>query len=118
MPATRRRGAQPGNTNALIHGFYSRQMHAGEIADLSAISPDLNGEIAMLRVLANRAVTAVNDATDLTVDDWSKLLNSIGSAFIKISALTRTQAILSGENESVDSALSRALATVLKDWEV
>jgi hypothetical protein len=58
----KKRGAQPGNTNALQHGFYSRQMHSGEIADLSAITPDLNGEIAMLRVLANCAVEVVTNA--------------------------------------------------------
>jgi hypothetical protein len=114
----RRRGAQPGNTNALVHGFYSRQMKAGEIADLSTILPDLNGEIAMLRVLAGRAVQAVSQAEHVTLDDWSMLLNSIGSAFIRISSLTRTQALLSGEDKTMNSCLSQALSTVLKDWKV
>lgn len=114
----RRRGAQPGNTNALVHGFYSRQMRAGEIADLSTILPDLNGEIAMLRVLAGRAVEAINSSKDITITDWSMLLNSIGSAFIRISSLTRTQALLSGEDKSMNSCLSQALSTVLADWKV
>ncbi len=81
----RKRGAQPGNTNALQHGFYSRLMKAGEIADLSAVAPDLNSEINILRVLASRAMSKANQAEDMTLDDWAMLLNSIGQTFVRIS---------------------------------
>ena len=114
----RRRGAQPGNANALKHGFYSRHMRAGESADLSAIMPDLNSEISMLRVLAGRAVAAITKADNITLTDWSMLLNSIGAAFIRIGSLTRSQQFLSGDDQTVNSALSQALATVLSDWKV
>jgi hypothetical protein len=114
----RRRGAQPGNTNALQHGFYSRHIRTGEASDLSAFMPDLNSEIAMLRVLAGRAVEAVTKANEITLGDWSMLLNSIGVTFTRIASLTRTQQLLSGDDQTVDSALSKALTTVLSDWKV
>jgi hypothetical protein len=117
----RKRGGQPGNTNALQHGFYSRQMKAGEIADLSAIAPDLNSEIAMLRVLAARAVAAANtnNATkEYSLDEWAMLLNSLGTTFVRIATLTRTQALLGKGDQTANACLSEALANVLADWKI
>jgi hypothetical protein len=51
---SRNKGAQPGNTNALKHGFYSRFFKEGEVTDLSSLAPDLTDEIAMLRVITRR----------------------------------------------------------------
>ena len=34
---SRKRGAQPGNTNALKHGFYARAYRSGELNDLDAM---------------------------------------------------------------------------------
>lgn len=48
----RNRGGQPGNTNALKHGFYSRRFRDIEFSDLDVITvADLQNEIAMMRVL-------------------------------------------------------------------
>jgi hypothetical protein len=54
--ANRKRGAQPGNLNALKHGFYSRSFLDLENTDLEAmLAQDLESEIAMLRVVVRRA---------------------------------------------------------------
>ncbi len=45
MPAMVKRGAQPGNLNALKNGFYSRQFRELENADLSQVSEGLKDEI-------------------------------------------------------------------------
>jgi hypothetical protein len=51
----RRRGAQPGNKNALRHGFYSRQFKAEEIKRLDEQDPtDVKAEIELLRVVLDR----------------------------------------------------------------
>ena len=54
---TRSRGAQPGNLNAVKHGFYSAHFHQ---ADLAAFETNtftgLNDEIALLRLYIHRAV--------------------------------------------------------------
>ena len=52
----RKRGGQPGNLNALKHGFYSRLFREPEIADLDTLAmlesvgvDDLRGEVVMMR---------------------------------------------------------------------
>jgi hypothetical protein len=60
------RGGQPGNTNALKHGFYSRRFRDIEFSDLDVITvADLQNEIAMMRVLSLVAVTASMVASGL-----------------------------------------------------
>jgi hypothetical protein len=63
----RKRGAQPGNTNALKHGFYSHRFNNLEISDLNtALSDGLTDEIALLRVIIRRVFEyADTDAQDL-----------------------------------------------------
>jgi len=51
----RPRGAQPGNTNALKHGFYAKHFNQLELSDLeTALSGGLDNEIEMLRVAQRR----------------------------------------------------------------
>ena len=52
---TRKRGAQPGNTNALKHGFYTKNFSLAERRGLEATQEIvLADEIALLRVLIRR----------------------------------------------------------------
>ena len=53
MPVKKRRGAQPGNLNALKHGFYSRSFKELENSDLEAmLAQDLESEIVNVAILA------------------------------------------------------------------
>jgi hypothetical protein len=58
-------GAQPGNTNALRHGFYSRRFCRAEKDDLQRnLLNNLDDEIALLRV----AIRRVFDEADTRKD--------------------------------------------------
>jgi len=64
----RGRGAQPGNLNALRHGFYSRYFRSIELADLDQLSAGLESEIAMLRVQTRRFLEVLETAGEVDVD--------------------------------------------------
>jgi hypothetical protein len=113
----RRAGGQPRNLNALKHGFYSRLYRAGEIEDLEETgAPSLSDEITMLRVLMRRMFEqAMQDDPDL--ETWIKCTDMLGKTSHHLSALMRAQANLAGQSQDVASALTEALAEVLKELE-
>jgi len=52
---SRSRGGQPGNANAVKHGFYSRKFRDLESQDLeTALRDGLGDEIALMRVMIRR----------------------------------------------------------------
>jgi len=53
-PPKRKRGAQPGNRNALKHGFYARGFDRAVVKDLNTRDPHIDDEIVLLRVLMRR----------------------------------------------------------------
>ncbi len=111
----RKRGAQPGNTNSLKHGFYSHRFNNLEISDLgTALSDGLTDEIALLRVIIRRVFEyADTDAQDL--DTWSAALNTLGAASTRLAGLLRTQQIIAGDSGDVLSVLSQAIGEVAHD---
>ena len=55
QPAHKKRGGQPGNTNALKHGFYTKNFSLAERRGLQATEGvALGDEIGLLRVLIRR----------------------------------------------------------------
>ncbi len=112
---TKKRGAPLGNTNALKHGFYSRQFREIESADLDAINANLEGEIAALRVWIRRSLEVFDGAEDPDVETQLKILAGLGNAFTKIANLTRAQQLLGGQTDDTLACLARALATVQAD---
>ena len=113
----RKRGAQPGNINALRHGFYSRQFKPSEAQDLEkTLSEGLHDEIAMLRVATRRAFELANQADD--IDQAIKALGALGLASIRTSRLLKSQKEL-GNGDQALSAVSTAISEVLKErgWE-
>lgn len=111
----RKRGAQPGNTNALRHGFYSGRFNSLEVSDLNTVmSDDLTGEIALLRVIIRRVFEfAGTEAADL--DSWTKALNSLGAAATRLAGLMRTQQILTGGGTDMVDILSQVIGEVAND---
>jgi len=69
QPTKRRPGGQPGNLNALKHGFYSKALSkaaALELTQAEGMSPaDLAPEIALLRARIRRLLEAEPDNLDL-----------------------------------------------------
>jgi hypothetical protein len=116
MPQSKRRpGAQPGNTNALKHGFYSRRFNPLEINDLDvALREGVEDEIALLRVTIRRVFDLATQEGD-DPETWCKALSTLGLASSRLAGLVRTQKLIKGDSSSVASALSQALGEVCDD---
>jgi hypothetical protein len=114
----RQRGGQPGNQNALKHGFYAQGFQNGELEDLEAsMATGLEDEITMLRVITRRVMLLANGVNNL--DEAIHALNALGTASVKLAALLRVHKMLGGNEESrVYEALSEALSTVLADKKI
>lgn len=117
QPATKRarnRGAQPGNLNALRHGFYSRGFQAMEIDDLEAeTAQGLDDEIKMLRVVTRRVLQLAENMDDL--DNAVTVLSALGAAATRTAHLLRTQKLLGADTSDTTAALQTALAAVMTD---
>jgi hypothetical protein len=111
-----RRGGQPGNTNALKHGFYARSFHPVELSDLETLAdrPDLSGAINMLQVLIRRVLEEGTKRAN-TLEDFEHLLDCLGTASVKMASLMRTSKMIGQEREDVAAALSAALRQVTED---
>ena len=108
----RKRGGQPGNTNALKHGFYSRRFNKIETQDLESSNlDDLSGEIALLRVFTRRVFELAQDVDDL--DRAVHLLSVFSLSVGKLSSAQRTRAFLRslGHDETAQ-AIQQALAEI------
>lgn len=105
----RRRGAQPGNTNALQHGYYSAHFKNKELKKLTELSnTGLSDEIEMLRLVISRIVERAS-GEDITFDQQLRYLATISHAAGRLSHLVRTQAVLVGEIDEIKQALFTAL---------
>jgi hypothetical protein len=107
-PPPRKRGAQPGNTNSLKHGFYSHRLREKE-ADVG-----LDEVITLLHRLLRRAAEQTADpGLELTV--LLKALDRISSAGDRLARLLRAQKELGGTSEDGRSALLRALGEAAQE---
>jgi len=73
----RKGGGQPGNTNALKHGFYSRRFCDLELGDFeSSLGDDLQSEVAMLRAgqrLDRGSRFAASSTLPQALTTWNRL---------------------------------------------
>ena len=111
----RKSGAQPGNANALRHGFYSRRFRNREQCDLeNGLQAGLRDEISLLRVQIRRLVELAEGQTDLK--EAIQTLTAIGLACTRLAGMLKAQRELGGDGSSDARALSEALNDVLKEW--
>jgi uncharacterized protein YjcR len=112
--SAKKRGGQPGNKNALKHGFYSEGFKPDEVDDLSALEGvDLSDEIKMLRVIMRRMFEQIGAEKSIT--DWAEALNALGAASTRLAGLLRTQKLIAGSGSEVTDALSQALREVTSE---
>jgi hypothetical protein len=110
-PTPRRRGAQPGNKNALRHGFYSALFTGEEKAALDVITErDLESEIVMARVAARQMFKLFKTETVPSLK--AQLFDLLTSANVKLATLLRTQKLLRGEGASAADLLIQAIAEI------
>ena len=111
----RTRGAQPANTNALKHGFYSRHFRKSDLTDLDTHQfTGLTDEATLLRIFMRRVIEAALKDSE-TYNPLAVLrLICLGSA-----TLTRMlkvhQQVFDPLSQS-DKLLDQALAEIQKDW--
>jgi len=111
VAAGRRRGGQPGYLNALKHGFYSKQLQEGEIADLEA-AEGLKEEIGMMRLMTRRLFEMARGCTDM--DELISVLGALGTASMRVASLMKVDKFLGG-GDSVRDEISMALEDVTKE---
>ena len=112
----RSRGAQPGNTNAVKHGFYSRQFRPQEISDLDSIlMGNLDDEINMFRVVMRRVYDLANEkkvSKEEELAHWTAAMETQGKACIRMGNLLRTQHMLGGTGEHMIEVIKAALTNI------
>ncbi len=93
----RKPGAQPGNHNALKHGFYSSAFTQHERRLLTQLpNIDLAGEIELIRIANRRFLHALQeDGLPLDVDSQLAALRAVNLSAQSITGLLRAQALLS-----------------------
>ena len=107
MKKKRKKGAQPGNLNALKHGFYSRQFQERELTDLEELDAEgLENEIAMLRVMMRRLMKRVNHCEDL--EQLNAVVGTLGMASSRLAGMLRTESFLD-KKPGIEDEISRGL---------
>ena len=118
-PARRRRGGQPGNTNAFKHGFYSRSFTEYEKELLSQIPlTDFRGEIDLARVSNRRVIEALRNTPGLTYNDILSGARAISLGNASIASFSRAQfqaARLTADARETDEWLKKLLAALPPD---
>ena len=112
----RKRGAQPGNVNALKHGEYSKRLRQVTPFDAdTAIATGLDDEIAMLRVAMRRVFRFAEEDDQQDIKTWGNALNLLSGASARLASLLKTQQQLGNEGDVVLEALNQALAEVTRE---
>jgi hypothetical protein len=108
-PSKRRRGAQPGNRNAIRHGLYARHYTDSQRRLLGDMPPleSLN-EIHMLRIGLDGVLSLILTCEDQ--DRKIKLYNALFSGTQRLLSAMRTHAVLVGDNVELLSDFWNALA--------
>jgi hypothetical protein len=110
----RKRGGQVGNTNALKHGFYTKNFSLAERRGLEATQEIvLADEIALLRVLIRRFSGQVLTGQGVPLTESAQYLAVISEAMLRLASLLRTNHMLGGsETSDLEQKLSLVLADI------
>jgi hypothetical protein len=116
----RKRGGQAGNTNALKHGFYTKNFSLAERRGLEATQEIvLADEIALLRVLIRRFSGQVLTGQGVPLTESAQYLAVISEAMLRLASLLRTNHMLGGsETSDLEQKLSLVLADIYTEMGV
>jgi hypothetical protein len=93
----RKRGGQPGNTNAWKHGFYAKNFTLAERRGLQAVEGIFLGdEIGLLRVLIRRFAEQMQASQGVPLNESAMHLAVISEAMLRLGSLLRTDHMLGG----------------------
>ena len=113
QPVKRKRGGQPGNTNAFKHGFYTKNFSLAERRGLQAANGVVLGdEIALLRVLIRRFAEQIQSSQGIAPSESAQYLSEVSEAMLRLASLLRTDHMLGG---SQSSSFVKQLSLVLQE---
>jgi hypothetical protein len=102
----RKGGGQPGNTNALRHGFYSRSFTRAENTRLdSDIKGEFHDEINLARVNANRLADILKGYKSMSIDEIISTSRALNNYLERIQSLTRAQRDVYSNQTTIEQAL-------------
>ena len=102
----RKRGGQPGNSNAVKHGFYTHSFHRDESDRLDTdIQGKFDDEIALMRVLILRTSESIKDNTHISPQEYLAFLRGITLAIARLESIYRTQKEVYKAETSLEQAL-------------
>jgi len=112
-PGRKKRGGQPGNINAIKHGFYSKNFSLAERRGLKVTEGVVLGdEIALLRVLIRRFAEQIQASQSVSLTESAQLLAVISEAMLRLGNLLRTDHMLGGAQSDT---LFKSLHVVLEE---
>lgn len=115
--SVRKRGGQPGNKNALRHGFYSRHFTLEENVLLDGQRPDFTDEISLARVFADRITKALQSDFDPTEENLKKV-HTLMIILASIANGLRSNSFINGTNRDVDAAIIDAVISQSSKWDM
>ena len=111
----RKRGAQPGNNNALQHGLYSAAFKAEENRLLGESSAtDLTAEIELIRVMNTRFLESLQTSQPLDPETQLSALRVVTLSSQAIMGLIRLQSQRTVANKEMDDIM-RQIASLPDD---
>ncbi len=114
MPSPRHRGAPPGNTNALKHGFYTRRFKKHDLTGVEETNvKGLAEEIALIRIFTRRLVESCDPTADMY--DLAGILRAICLASTSITRIIRAQSLLAGDHSEFSLAVDEAIRQLINE---
>ena len=110
----RRRGGQPGNTNAVKHGLYSRRFDPEEVEALSGMQDGVKDEIEACRVTLSRLLDYLNgvDASKMKAEDYAAVVSLVSKNAATVGRLMQIDKAL---NDSANVGIHAQLLAALEE---
>jgi hypothetical protein len=103
----RKPGAQPGNSNALRHGFYAKSFTKEEILGLEqGIQGEFTDEIEVARTNAGRLAELLMDYKNMDIADVVAASNALNNYLDRIQSLSRAQRYMYRNQTTIEQALA------------
>lgn len=110
----KRRGGQPGNTNAVKHGLYSRRFDPEEVEALSGMQDGVKDEIEAVRVTLSRILDYLNgtDVSKLKAEDYAAVVSLVSKNAATVGRLMQIDKML---NDSANVGIHQQLLDALEE---
>jgi hypothetical protein len=103
----RKRGAQPGNHNAIKPGFYARPFTLKEVEDLKELEAGVADEISLLRLLLRRVID-YSEREDINLEQWLSMLQRLSLVANRLTGMVRTQHTITNGKNDFDTLMSKS----------